>query len=113
VKDLICIVCPKGCHLSVDENTYAVTGQGCTRGAEYGRSELMDPRRVITSTVPVRGALYKRCPVKTNAPIPKAMIVQAMRLLDNVELTAPVKAGQVVVENVCGTGIPFITTREL
>ena len=52
MKELICIVCPKGCHLKVDEeNGCAVTGNGCPRGAEYGKSELLHPTRVLTSTV--------------------------------------------------------------
>ena len=50
MKELICIVCPKGCHLRVDEdNGYAVTGNGCPRGAEYGKIELTHPTRVVTS----------------------------------------------------------------
>ena len=76
MKELICIVCPKGCHLKVDENdNYRVEGHGCVRGEAYGKKELTDPTRVITSTVKVTGALYARCPVKTAAPIPKGLIV--------------------------------------
>ena len=56
MKELICIVCPKGCHLRVDEdNGYAVTGNGCPRGAEYGKIELTHPTRVVTSTVKLPG----------------------------------------------------------
>lgn len=114
MKELICIVCPKGCHLKVDEeNNYAVTGQGCERGAEYGKKELTAPTRVITSTVKVSGGLYARCPVKTAAPIPKGLIFEAMKLLDNVELKAPVRVGDIVVDDICGTGIPFIAARNL
>ena len=114
MKELICIVCPKGCHLKVDENdNYSVTGNDCPRGAEYGKKELTAPTRVITSTVKVRGGLYSRCPVKTAAPIPKELIFEAMKLLDNVELQAPVRVGDVVIEDICGTGIPFIAARNL
>ena len=56
MKDLICIMCPKGCHLKVDEeHGYTVTGNRCPRGAEYGHNELKNPTRVITSTVPPAG----------------------------------------------------------
>ena len=52
MKELICIVCPQGCHLKVDEeNGCAVTGNSCPRGAEYGKAELTHPTRVVTSTV--------------------------------------------------------------
>lgn len=114
MKELICIVCPKGCHLTVDEeNGYAVSGNNCPRGEEYGKSEVIAPKRTITSSVKVRGGLYPRLPVKTDKPIPKELIFDAMKLLDEVELTAPVKVGDVVIENVLGTGASFIATRNM
>ena len=114
MKELICIVCPKGCHLTVDEeHGWTVSGNDCPRGAEYGKMELTHPTRVVTSTVRCTGGAHPRCPVKTAAPIPKSDIFQAVRCLDGVELTAPVHAGDIVVANVCGTGIPFIATRDL
>ena len=114
MKELICIVCPRGCHLKVDEEQDCrVTGNGCPRGEEYGKMELTHPTRVVTSTVRCTGGAHPRCPVKTAAPIPKACLFQAVRCLDGVELTAPVRAGDIVVADVCGTGIPFIATRDL
>lgn len=114
MKELICIVCPQGCRLHVDEeNGYQVTGNRCERGEAYGKTELQNPTRTITSTVAVRGGLYPRCPVKTSAPIPKEMIFGAMKTLDGVVLDAPVRLGQVVVHDICGTGVDFITTREM
>jgi len=110
---LICIVCPKGCHLEVDETTYAVTGEACERGKAYGQDELRNPLRMITSTVKIIGAHHRRCPVKTAMPIPKPLIFDAIRLLDGVELAAPIKIGHIVIPDICGTGIPFITTRSL
>ena len=62
MKELVCIVCPKGCRLHVDEeNDYAVTGNGCPRGAVYGHNEIKNPTRVLTSTVRLDGGLYRRC----------------------------------------------------
>lgn len=114
MKELICIVCPKGCHLKVDEqNGYAVTGNSCPRGAEYGKIELTNPTRVITSTVAVRGGGYPRCPVKTSKPIPKGMIFEAIKTLDDLVLDAPIRLGQVVVKDVCGTGADFVACRSL
>ena len=114
MKELICIVCPKGCHLKVDEeNGYKVTGNACERGAEYGHKELTNPTRVITSTVKAKGGLYARCPVKTAAPIPKGLIFEAMKLLDEVEVCAPVKVGDVIIEDICGTGVALVAARDL
>lgn len=114
VEELICIVCPTGCHLKVDKkNGYQVTGNTCPRGEEYGKIELTNPTRVITSTVRCAGGAHPRCPVKTDRPIPKGLIAQVMDALDGVELHSPVQAGTVVVPNVCGTGANFVTTRDL
>lgn len=114
MKELICIVCPKGCHLRVDEeNGYSVTGNTCPRGEEYGRIELTNPTRVITSTVRCVGGAHPRCSVKTDHPIPKGLIFDAMRALDGLTLTAPVMVGQIVVEHVCGTGVSFVATRSM
>lgn len=114
MTELICIVCPKGCHLKVDEdNGFSVTGNSCPRGAEYGRAELTNPTRVVTSTVRVAGAAHARCPVKTNAPIPKKLVFDAVKALNGICLTAPVALGQVVVKDICGTGVDFVATRSL
>lgn len=114
MKELICIVCPRGCHLKVDEeNGFAVTGNACPRGAEYARMELTNPTRVVTSTVRCEGGAYPRCPVKTDRAVPKGKITEVMRALDGVTLSAPVAVGQVVIRDVCGTGADVVATREL
>jgi len=114
MKELICSVWPKGCHLQVDEdNGYAVTGNGCPRGAEYGKAELTNPTRVVTSTVRCTGGAYPRCPVKTDKPIPKGKMFEVMEELNRVELIAPVNVGQVVIENVCGTGVNVVSARTM
>ena len=112
MKELICIVCPRGCRLRVEEDSgCAVTGNACPRGADYGKRELTHPTRVITSTVRCAGGMYPRCPVKTSGPIPKERICEAGALLDGVTLEAPVRLGQAAVKNVCGTGVDFVATR--
>lgn len=114
MTELTCIVCPKGCRLRVDpENGFTVTGQGCARGEKYGREELRNPLRVVTSTVAVEGAVHRRCPVKTDGAIPKALVRQAVRALDSVRLQGPVGLGQVVVADVCGVGVNFVATKSI
>ena len=114
VTELVCIVCPKGCRLQVDENRdFTVTGNNCERGAEYGKQEISNPTRVITSTVCAAGGAISRMPVKTDKNIPKPKIFEAMLLLDELEVKTPFKAGDVVVSDICGTGANFISTRGL
>lgn len=114
MREIICIVCPKGCRLKVDEEKdCAVSGQGCSRGEEYGRAEVLHPMRVLTSTVRVEGGLYPRCPVKSRGSIPKELMFPAMALLDTICLTAPVEAGTVIIPDILGSGVPLVTSRSL
>ena len=114
MKELVCIVCPKGCRLHVDEeNDYAVTGNSCPRGAEYGHNEIKNPTRVLTSTVKLNGGLYRRCPVKTDRAVPKGKLMEIMQALNEVTLTAPVQIGQIALENAAGTGANVIVTKNL
>lgn len=114
MKELVCIVCPKGCRLHVDEeNNFAVTGNSCPRGAEYGHHEISNPTRVLTSTVKLTGGLYRRCPVKTDAAVPKGKLMDIMKLLNAVELKSPVKIGDIVLQNVADTGANVVVTKNL
>ena len=114
MKQLICICCPRGCHLEVDDlNGYTVSGNICPRGDEYGRNEIMNPCRVLTSTVRISGADYGRCPVRTSKPIPKRLLFDAMRLLDDVNLISPVKRGDVVLKGFAGTDADLIVTKDM
>ena len=104
MTELICITCPKGCHLKVDEeNDYAVTGNSCPRGAEYGRNELKNPKRVVTSTVRTNSAEHPR----------KGKMFDAMQLLNDVVLAAPIKVGDVVIKDLFGTGIDFVACKNI
>ncbi len=114
MAELTCIGCPLGCRLSVDEaNDYAVSGNQCKRGADYGKNELQNPTRVLTTTVEIDGGIHGRCPVRTQAPIPKGMVFDAMKVLSKIKISAPVKLGQVIVKNILDTGVDVIATRDL
>lgn len=114
MKNLICIVCPRGCRLSVDEeNGFAVTGNQCPRGAEYGKNEIMNPVRTLTTTMRIESETMKLCPVRTEKPIAKDKMFEAVRLLSSVSLKAPVRIGDKAFENLLSTGIDVIVTRDI
>ena len=114
MTNLICITCPKGCHLTVDEeNDYKVTGNACPRGAEYGRNEMLHPVRVITSTVKIEGADIARLPVKTDRPLPKEKMFDCMQLINSLSAKSPVNVGQVLAGNILGTDVNIVATKSL
>ena len=115
MKELICINCPLGCHLSVDDKDVSnvkVTGNTCPRGVAYAVSEVTSPKRMVTSSVPVVGASVKRVSVKTSAPIPKNKIFDCLAEIKKLEAKAPVNIGDVLLANVCDTNVNVIATRE-
>ena len=113
--NMICINCPKGCHLSIEKegDGWNIQGYACERGKTYALSEMTDPRRTLTSTVKIKDGTITRCPVKTSSPIPKDMVRDAAKSLDSVTVTAPVKVGDVIVANVLDTGSDIIATRNI
>ena len=112
-KHFICVSCPVGCELEVtmeDGVAVEVTGNTCKRGIEYGIDEATDPKRVVTSLVNVAGEQMP-CSVRTNQAIPKRLIPDCVEALRGIELTKPVKIGDVVLANVCDTGANVIATK--
>ena len=113
MKKLVCIVCPKGCRLRArqEEGRWTVEGNGCPRGEAYALQELTAPTRVLTTTVRVTGGVHCRLPVKTSTAIPKGMLFRAMEEANAVCVPAPVQPGQVIIENLLGTGANLIAGR--
>ena len=113
-KQFTCINCPLGCQVVVtmddDKNIQKIEGNNCKRGEQYVRDEVHDPKRMVTSTVKVAGSKAYSVPVKTESAIPKGLIFECMEAINNTEISAPVKIGDVVIENVLDTGVNVIAT---
>lgn len=115
-RTLICVSCPVGCELTVtldNGEIQEVEGNSCKLGIEYAHQEIFDPRRMVASTVKVKNGYHPLVPVYTEKPVPKPKIFDILIELRKVELEAPVKVNQVVIENVLDTGINIIASRDL
>lgn len=115
-RELICIRCPLGCMVSVfldaSGNVARVEGNTCARGEKYAIEEVTCPMRTVTALVDV-AASPMPVSVKTAAPIPKALIGECLRQLKSIELTVPVHIGDVVVQDICGTGVEVVATKDI
>ena len=112
-RELICIGCPMGCRLTVEtENGAAlsVRGNGCKHGEEYGIKETTAPARTVTGTVAVRGALLPVLPVRTAGEVPKSKVMDVAAAMHEILAEAPVSIGDVICEDVAGTGVALIAT---
>ena len=111
-RELICIVCPMGCHLTAEigGDTVAISGNTCPRGERYGRQEILSPERTVTSSVAISGSAHALCPVKTAAPVRKAKVGAVLPATRGAHICAPVKLGDVILANVADTGVDVIAT---
>ena len=115
-RELICISCPMGCRLTVKlegNEVVSVTGNTCPRGEEYARKECTNPERILTSTVKIDGAVHRVLPVITDREIPLGKLFEAMEAIRKVEVDAPVKEGDILIENILGTGANVIASRSM
>ena len=114
-KQFTCINCPMGCQVVVTMDGEEITnieGNNCKRGENYVRDEVKDPKRMVTSTVKVSGANAYSVPVKTETAIPKGLIFDCMKEINDTEIKAPVHIGDVVIANVLDTGVDIVATDE-
>lgn len=112
MKELTCIVCPRGCRLQIDDELN-VTGNSCPRGAIYAKDELTNPKRMITSFVRVKNRENTVVSVKTSSSIPKGMIFEVMEEINKVGVDAPTHIGDVAIKNVLNTGVDIIITKNI
>ena len=114
IRELTCIVCPKGCQLKAEiENgeVVNVTGNTGPRGKQYAIDECTHPMRTITSSARTEnGAVV---PVKTNTTVPKELMFDCMREINRAVVKLPAHIGDVLVENILGTGANVVVTANM
>ena len=112
---ITCINCPVGCRMTVnveDGQVIEVRDNQCKRGDVYARQESVRPLRMVTAVAPVRGSTTP-VSLKTAAPIPKDRISACMQAVRAMDLSLPISLGQVLLEDVAGTGVALVATRSL
>lgn len=115
-RELTCIGCPMGCMLTATIENGEVTfveGNTCPKGDIYARKEVVNPTRIVTSTVRVVGGKKERVSVKTASDVPKSKVFDVMKGIDAAEVAAPVTIGDVVIRDVAGTGVDVIATKNV
>lgn len=114
-KEIICIVCPRGCHVKVNdiEGEITFSNYTCSRGPEYVKKELTAPTRMLTTTVKIDNAIVNRLSVVSSSDIPKEMIIECIKALANVVVTTPIKAGDIIVPNILGLKVDILATKSL
>ncbi len=115
-RQFICVTCPVGCTLDAlveGIELKGIEGHACKRGVAFVQEELAAPKRMLTTTVRVRGGALPLVPVRSSGPLPKGLLLQIAAQLRQVVLQAPVAEHQVVWRDVLNTGVDIITSREV
>ena len=112
-KELVCIACPVGCRLTVtvEGDTVSVTGNDCARGVTYGKTETLNPTRMVTSSIPIMGGDEPLVSVRTAVPVPKGKVPEVLKAIRGMSAVSPVTVGQTLTEDIGGTGVALIVTR--
>ncbi len=110
-RELTCIICPRGCALTVDTDALTVTGNACGKGAEYGIAECTNPVRTVTSIMRLQNREHGMVSVKTAVPVKKEDIPSVMKSIRNTKATAPISIGDILIHGICGTDI--VATKDV
>ncbi len=113
-RQITCIACPTGCLIEVawagEDSTF--TGYRCLKGKEFAELEVSSPRRYLTTTVPIRGG-HGLLPVRTDRPVPRDRLADVVAAVRPITVSAPVRIGQVLAEDVAGTGARLIAAKSV
>ena len=115
-KHFVCVVCPIGCEIDVvhdGSKIVSIEGNKCEKSEEFVRQELVEPMRILTTTVRIEGSKWPVVPVRTDKAVPKRLFPRIMRQLRRVRLQAPVDMLDVVVRDVLHTGANIIATTTM
>jgi len=113
--NLVCINCPRGCHLKVEKvnEQIIVEGNFCNRGETYAVNELTNPQRIVTTTIDIESKQYHRLPVITSNTIPKDKMMDLMVALKDVKVKAPIKRNDIIVNNILNLGVDIIASKTI
>ncbi len=108
--NMICTVCPKGCVMQVESEPFSVSGNECQRGASFAKQELQNPERVLTSVAGTDDPAHPVLPVRTSRTIDKSRIYDVMKAVKRIRVSGSFRPGDIVAENIAGTGADLIAT---
>ena len=115
-KKITCIICPIGCKIFVITNGKRIrvtAGNKCKKGIDYAINEVLDPRRMLTTSILVKGGEWPLVSVKSIKPIPKGKLFPILKKIKNITINAPVVSGQIIIKNVLDTGVDIVATKTI
>ncbi len=114
-KDIRCIICPTGCLVHVERvnGELIIEGYSCKRGEVYAREEFVSPKRILTTTMRVESGFLPLIPVRSDKPLPKERLQEALKQIAITKIKAPIKMGDILLKDVLGLNANIIASRDL
>jgi len=115
-KDFVCIICPNSCRLSAEvgpNGDVKINGYACQRGLEYGTQEFLEPKRTLITTMRIKNGVLPVLPVRSDKELPKNKIFEAIKIINQYEIEAPIKMGDIIIENLLNLGVNVIASRDM
>jgi CxxC motif-containing protein len=116
IKTFTCICCPLGCDLeasfSANGELESISGYACAQGKIYAEEESVAPRRMVCAAVCIEGSL-EPLSVKTASPILKEHIPEALKVINKLELQAPITANSILLNNIANTDVALLATKTI
>jgi CxxC motif-containing protein len=115
-REVVCLLCPMGCVINVylkDDNIIKVTGNKCKRGIDFAKEEVINPKRILTTTLMINSSIFRRVPVRSSSPVPKDMVLNFVREIKKIKVKPPIKMGDIIVKNFMNTGADIIASMDI
>jgi CxxC motif-containing protein len=114
--EMVCIACPLGCRLTVGRSPsgeLSVAGNRCPKGVAYAEEETLSPKRIVTAVVRTDSEVFPYAPVRTDVPLPRGLAAGLLQGLYARTVQLPIRVGDVLIEDVGGTGVKVFFTRNM
>ena len=115
-KEVVCVVCPIGCMVSVDykgNEVIQIIGNKCKKGVDFIKEEAIDPKRILTTTLSINSINFRRIPVRSNKPVSRDKILNIIREIKKIKVKPAIKMGDVIAKNFMDTGIDIVASMDI
>ena len=110
--NITCILCPIGCEIRINKKElFIIEGAKCEKGIEYSKNEVLNPKRILTTSILVKNGILPLISVKTNKPIPKDKVFNIIGVIKKTSVNAPIEIGEIIIRNILETGSDIIATK--
>ena len=100
-------------HVENISGELIIEGHSCKRGEVYARAEFVSPERILTTTMRVENGFLPLIPVRSDKPLPKERLQEALKEIAITKVKAPITMGDVLLKDILGLNANIIASRDL